>query len=263
MKIGLVLSGGGIKGVAHIGAIKALEEHGIYPSYISGSSAGAVVGAFYAYGYAPDEILEVFRTLPLFSISRYTFRKPGIIDTDRFYSDFKKYLPEDNFSFLKKQLFITTVDMLNGNIKVFDKGELIKPFLASAAFPGVFSPMTIDDIVYADGGILDNFPIAPIENLCDQLIGIYASPLAKINATKLKHSYNVLDRAIRINFSNGSTQKFTKCDLLIHPKELTNYGLFDKNKLTEIFNIGYQTALKMIRAYEANLLYNEYKSHLI
>ena len=247
MSLGLVLSGGGVKGVAHIGVIKALEENNIYPTHISGSSAGAVVGAFYAQGYKPEEILAFFKTTPLFNFSRYTYRKPGFIDTDKFYKDFKKYFPKDNFNTLQKKLFITTVDMLNGKIKVFEKGELIKPFLASVAFPGIFSPVTINNGVYADGGILDNFPIAPLRLNCENIIGIYLSPLTKIEPDRLKHSLSVLDRAIKINFSNGSSLKFPECDLLIDPDSLNKYGLFDKNSIDNIFDVGYQTAMKIIR----------------
>jgi len=247
MDIGLVLSGGGIKGVAHIGVIKALEENNIYPTHISGSSAGAVIGAFYASGYSPEEMLAFIKTTPLFNFNRYTFRKPGFIDTDKFYVDFKKYFPEDNFNTLQKKLFVTAVDMLNGHIKVFHKGQLIKPFLASAAFPGIFSPVTIDDSVYADGGILDNFPLSPLKLICGQIIGAYISPITKIKANGLKHSLNVLDRAIKINFSNNSRMKFPECDLLIYLDTLNKYNLFDKNHIDEIFNIGYQEAQRMIK----------------
>lgn len=250
MNVGLVLSGGGVKGVSHIGVIKALEEFGIYPTHISGSSAGAVIGAFYAAGYTPDEMLSFFETTPLFNISRYAFRKPGFIDTDKFFDDFKKYFPEDNFNALKKKLFITTVDMLNGKIKIFEEGELIKPFLASAAFPGIFSPVTIKNGVYADGGILDNFPVAPLKQSCDEIIGVYISPISTIRAEKLKNSLNVLDRAIKINFSNGSLLKFSDCDLVIHPKSLNKYGLFDTKGIHDIFNIGYQAGLEKLKNYK-------------
>ena len=246
MNIGLVLSGGGIKGVAHIGAIKALEENGIYPTHISGSSAGAVVGAFYAQGHQPEEILAFFKTTPLFNFSRYTYRKPGFIDTDKFYGDFKKYFPEDNFKALQKKLYVTTVDMLKGNIQVFESGQLIKPFLASAAFPGIFSPVTIDEGVYADGGILDNFPIGPLKNVCEYLVGVYVSPLTTIKPTRLRNSLSVLDRAIKINFSNGSLLKFPECDIVIYPDTLNKFGLFDTKSIDEIYNIGYQTTLKKL-----------------
>lgn len=246
MNIGLILSGGGIKGVAHIGAIKALEEHGIIPTHISGSSAGAVVGAFYAQGYQPEEILAFFKATPLFNFSRYSYRKPGFIDTDKFYGDFKKYFPEDSFKALQKKLYVTTVNMLNGQIQVFKSGQLIKPFLASAAFPGIFSPVTIDEGVYADGGILDNFPIAPLKNTCEYLVGVYVSPLSTIKSERLKNSLSVLDRAIKINFSNGSLLKFPKCDIVIYPNNLNKFGLFDTKSIDEIYNIGYQITRKKL-----------------
>ena len=140
--------------------------------------------------------------------------------------------------------------MLNGCVKIFEKGELIRPFLASAAFPGIFSPVTIANGVYAEGGILDNFPVTPLKEICDQIIGVYISPIAKITPEKLKHSLNVLDRAIKINFSNSSQLKFSECDLVINPPSLSKYGLFDKNGIDEIFKIGYQTTLDKLREHK-------------
>ena len=93
MKIGLVLSGGGIRGTAHIGAIKAMEELGIVPTYVSGTSAGAVVGALYANNTTLPEILDFFKTIPLFQGNKYALGKPGFIDSEKFYEDFKKMLP--------------------------------------------------------------------------------------------------------------------------------------------------------------------------
>lgn len=252
MKIGLVLSGGGIRGLAHIGAIKALQEQGIEPDMVSGSSAGAVVGALYCYGYTPEEMMEFFRVTPLFHINRFAFGKPGFIDTDSFYSDFVKYFPEDDFQALDKSLFVTTVDLLKGSLDVFHKGQLIRPLLASSAFPGLFSPVGIHDAVYADGGILDNFPLSPIKDLCDQKIGSYASPLDAITPESLKYSVNVLERAIRINYSERSFLKFPHFDLLIRPAELVTYGLLDKTRMNEIYQIGYKCARKAIHALGAN-----------
>ncbi len=249
MSIGLALSGGGMKGIAHIGVIKALEENNIYPTRISGSSMGAIVGAFYAAGYAPEEIVAFFKEVPLFYPTRYAFGKPGIIDPANFYQDFKKYFPEDNFKALQKKLFITAVDMLTGNLKVFEEGELIRPFLASSAFPGLCSPVAINSGLYADGGILDNFPIAPLKKDCKQIIGVYVSPINDIKAESLKYAVDLLERAIRINFSNASSQKFSECDLLIYPP-LAKFGMFDKNHIDEIFNIGYETTINKLKESE-------------
>lgn len=249
MSIGLALSGGGMKGIAHIGAIKALEENNIYPTHISGSSMGAIVGAFYASGYPPEEMVAFFKAVPIFNPNRYGFGKPGLINTENFYEDFKKYFPEDNFKALQKKLFISTVDMLNGGLKIFNEGELIRPILASSAFPGICSPVAVNGSLYADGGILDNFPIAPLKKECKQIVGVYVSPLDEIKADNLKYAVDVLQRAIRINFSNASFQKFAQCDLLIYPP-LAKFGMFDKNNIDEIFNIGYETTQNKLKELE-------------
>ncbi len=245
-KIGLVLSGGGVRGVAHIGVIKALLENNIEPDVVSGSSAGAVVGALYCNGYTPDQMLEFFKLTPLFHVNKFAFLKPGFIDTDKFYPDFKKYFSKDSFSGLKKKLFITTVDLCDGVLKVFESGQLIKPLLASSAFPGLFSPVKIDDVIYADGGILDNFPTAPMLDICETLIGVYASPLDRIEPNDLKHSVNVLERAIRINYSKRSSAKFRYCALMFNPNRLVNYGLLDIGKIDEIYQIGYESAVETL-----------------
>ena len=249
-RVGLILSGGGVRGVAHIGVIRALLENNIEPQVVSGSSAGAVVGALYCNGYTPEQMLEFFKVIPLFQINKFAFSKPGFIDTDKFYADFKKYFEHNNFKKLKKKLFVTSVDLCDGVLKVFESGELIKPLLASSAFPGLFSPVQINQHLYADGGILDNFPTAPLLDNCETLIGVYASPLNKIAPDRLKHSVNVLERAIRINYSKRSRAKFRHCQLMIKPEKLVNYGLLDIGKIDEIFRIGYQTAIDTIRKNE-------------
>ena len=240
--VGMVLSGGGVRGIAHIGAIKALEEDGIRPKIVSGSSAGAVVGALYCNGFTPEEMMNFFKVIPLFHINRFAFRKPGFIDTDKFYIDFKKYFGTDDFNVLQKKLFVTTVDMIHGNLKVFSEGELIRPLLASSAFPGLFSPVSINGVLHADGGILDNFPTAPIKEYCDKMIGVYASPLTVISPDSLKYSVSVLERAIKINYSKRSNLKFADCDLMIRPLKLVDFGLLDVNKMDQIYQIGYQSA---------------------
>lgn len=248
--VGLVLSGGGVRGVAHIGVIKALIEHDIEPDIVSGSSAGAVVGALYCNGYSPEQMMEFFKLTPLFHINKFAFSKPGFIDTDKFYPNFKKYFSHDDFSQLKKKLLVTTVDMCKGVLKVFESGQLIKPLLASSAFPGLFSPVDMNNIIYADGGILDNFPIEPILDLCQKTVGVYASPLNKIEPNELKYSVNVLERAIRINYSKRSHEKFKHCDLMVNPLKLVKFGLLDVGKIDEIYQIGYESAIDTIRKYD-------------
>ena len=137
--------------------------------------------------------------------------------------------------------------MLGGEKKVFDQGPLIRTLLASSAFPGLFSPVELNETLYSDGGILDNFPTDPLRDRAARLIGSYASPLNAIQPESLKYSVNVLERAIRINYSIRSLRKFTHCEVVVRPLELSRYGLLDVGKLDEIYQIGYQAASEMLR----------------
>lgn len=246
-QFGLVLSGGGTRGMAHIGAIKAMEEYGIRPSYIAGTSSGAVVGAFYAAGYSSDEMLDFFKKTPFFSFSHYTFWKPGFLDADKFYPIFKEYFPDDRFESLQKQLFIPATDIINGQSKIFSSGQLIRPMIASAAVPGVLSPLEINGVLYSDGGILNNFPIEPLQAHCDKIIGIYLSPIKEIKLNTLKTSYSVMERAYHLATAKDSIQKFPLFDKIICPEELYPYGTFDMYSLETIFQIGYETAQRELK----------------
>jgi len=240
MTLGLVLSGGGSRGVAHIGAIKALEEHGVFPTHIAGSSVGAIVGALYAYGYDWKAILKFFKSVQILDFKKYALGKPGFIDAEKFYPEFNTYIKEDNFNVLKKSLTITATDILNGNLKTFSEGELIKPILASAAFPGVFAPVKIGEYYYIDGGALNNFPVESLIPNCDVIIGSYVNEYNAITIKDLKYSHNVVERAFKLKSVKEDYAKFEACDLVIAPKALSKYGTFDKKHLNEIFYIGYE-----------------------
>ena len=243
MNIGLVLSGGGVRGVAHIGVIKALEEYSVFPTHIAGTSAGAIVGALYANGNTWQEILEFFKTVPIFRINKFAMNKPGFIDTEKLYESLRTLLKDDDFKTLKKPLSITATNILDGTLKIFKEGELIRPILASAAFPGVFTPIKIGEEYFVDGGTLNNFPVDLIAPQCDKIIGVYVNPFEKLNINDLKYSYNVLERAYRIKTAHDSITKFKDCDILICPKELKKIGTFSMRDFDAVFELGYEAAI--------------------
>ncbi len=247
MKTGLVLSGGGFRGIAHIGAIKALEESGVCATHIAGTSAGAVVGALYAKGGGWKEMLDFFKTTQIFSFKNYSRNKPGFLDTDKFYDHFKSYFPNDSFEGLQKPLYVSATNILDGTLKVFKRGELIRPILASAAFPGLFAPIKIENGYYSDGGILNNFPVDLIHDHCDQLVGIYVNPFEKVVIKDLKHSYSIMERAYKIRMAKDSLEKLKDCDLIIYPKALTKYKTFYKKDIDSIFNLGYKVANEALK----------------
>lgn len=244
--IGLTLSGGGIKGVAHIGTLKAITERGIKIDQLSGTSAGAIVAALYSGGYSWEVILDFFTKTSIFSLGRFALSKPGFIDSIKFQNDLKLYFPDDSFENLKIPLTITATEIESGNSKVFNSGSLIRPILASSAFPGVFTPIEIDGVYYFDGGVIDDFPVEYLVGKCDFIIGSYANPLSEMSIDSLKYSYQVLNRAYEINLHHHVYNKFNSCDLFICPQELSKYGTFSMRSAMKIFEIGYQEAKKKL-----------------
>lgn len=254
--IGIVLSGGGMRGAAHVGVLKALEENGIRPDCIAGTSAGALVGALYGAGRTSQEMVEFFeRTNPM-RLSRLTFRKPGLVDIERYRRVLAEYLPEDSFDALDVQLFVTATDMVRARLEIFARGPLISALLASSAIPIVFTPMKFDGRLFSDGGILNNFPIEPLKVLCDSILGVYASPLRTPKEGELESTLAVSQRAFEVAMFLNSSPKFRECDMLLSPPELVEYGAFTKRP-QEVFEIGYRAAIERMEVIVARLEAND------
>lgn len=118
--------------------------------------------------------------------------------------------------------------------------------MASAAFPGLLTPMIIDNLPYVDGGVLNNFPVEPIKNKCDKIIGVYVNTLEDVTLNDLKHSYQLANRAYNISFGSRYKHKFKDVDILIAPKELEKFGMFNLKNIDVIFKIGYESAIKAL-----------------
>ncbi|MEK7253162.1 MAG: patatin-like phospholipase family protein [Bacteroidota bacterium] len=240
--VGVVLSGGGVRGVGHLGVLQVMEECGIYPAYISGTSAGALVGAFYAAGHSIQTTFEFFKNTPIFKPSHFYTRKPGLIDTDRFIPILKEYFPEDDFLALQRKLYVTATDLIHGRSKTFHEGELIKPLLASAALPVVFSPVEIGGTLYTDGGALNNFPVEPLTGQCDVIVGINVHPLKDTLPEHIRSTFGVLERIFHLTVFYQSVQKYHLCNLTIVPQGLASVRTLERGRFEEIFEMGYQAA---------------------
>lgn len=250
-RLGIVLSGGGSRGLAHIGVLAALSERGIVPDCLAGASAGAIVGALAAAGYDRDEMVRFFEEANPFRLSKFALGKPGLIDSSKVVEDFRKWFPDDSFAALGKRLFVTATDLDSGRGDVFSSGDLILPLLASSSVPLVFSPMVIDGRRYADGGIVDNFPVEPLVGLCDLILGAYATPLRSLDSRGLTTSLAVSQRALEIGMFHASKRKFHQVALLISPPELSRYATFDTRRHPEIVEIGYRATVERLDEIEA------------
>lgn len=245
-KIGIALSGGGIKGLCHAGVLKALEEQGIKPDIISGVSAGAVVGALYADGYSPDEIAKLFEDISFRQMTKFRIPDGGLFRIDAFENFIFKNMRAKTFEELNIPLRIVATNLDKGQSVVFSKGNLIDPIVASCSVPVLFTPKKINGIHYVDGGVLKNFPVSTISDDCDKVIGINASPLV---ADEYKLSLmNVASRTYHFMFKANILHDKELCDLLIEPVDMGNYDTFEVDKGREIFELGYQSTKQLLES---------------
>jgi len=241
---GLVLSGGGSRGFAHLGVIEALNEYGIFPDVISGTSAGSLAGALYADGYSPREIFGIMNTKSSLDYFRPTMTRGGLMKISGVIKILQNNLRAKSFEELKIPLFVTATDINNGKAVYFSSGPLIDALVASSSIPVLFRPTIINNIQYVDGGVLDNLPIKPIEDLCSFKIGSFVNPAGtEERNTSVMH---IAMRTFVLSMSKEADEKSERFDILVAPKELCNYGILDPEKAEEMFTIGYNATVKKL-----------------
>lgn len=259
VKLGVVLSGGGALGFAHIGALQALEENGLYPQFVSGTSMGAVIGAFYAAGYTPQQILTMTQTEKMYKKSRLIKVIPhsaatGLSTHNALRYVLKKYIPQDNFDSLPKRFFCCATDLTNAKAVYFGHGARLSEYVvASASIPGVFDAVTIDSVSYVDGGVLNNIPAQPIRPLCDVVIGINVDTYDK--KMKLKGPISVLNKTVKVVLANNAREGGELCDFLINIPHGKKISSFSYSRYKDIYFSGYNTVLQYIAEHPEILKY--------
>lgn len=238
MRVGLVLSGGGARGISHIGVLKALDEFGVQFCQVSGTSAGSIVGSLYCYGYTPDEILEAVLGTKLFKSVRPAWAWTGILSIEGLYSALQKLLPENDFSALKIPMTIACTEIRKGRVEYFVSGELIPAILASCSVPAVFNPIQHRGGMFVDGGLVDNLPAAPIRDKCDFLIGSHCNFISP--EFEPRSIRNVIERSLLIAINGNTALSKSMCDIVIEPPGLGNFSGFDLAKARDVYRMGYE-----------------------
>jgi NTE family protein len=254
-KVGFVLSGGGARGFAHLGFLEALNEAGIYPDVIAGTSAGALAGVLYADGYSPREILDLMNTSSRFDLMRPTFPREGLLQISGIMKILKANLRSKTFSDLKIPLIVTATDINNGRAVYFSEGDLIQTVIASSSIRVLFEPVKVGDILYVDGGVLDNFPVRPIENRCQIIIGSFVNQVGYVE--KISGLISIAERTFMLSLSKEIYEKARKFDLFVAPAELRNYKILDTLKASELFNVGYEATREKLKDFDIEKAINE------
>ncbi len=243
-KIGLVLSGGGARGFAHLGVLQALDELGVRPFAISGVSAGAIIGSLYAAGHKPEKILSFMKDNSYFGWSNFLFNGDGFFSMQPMADALKKQIAQDSFESLSIKLFVTATDFTKNKEVVFSEGKLFQAIIASASVPVIFEPVKFGDSLLIDGGVLNNFPVEPIKAKCNKLIGCYVNniDMLTINEERIGKT-RILERCFSMATAANAYLKKGFCDVFIEPL-LDQFGIFDNEKADMIYDIGYRSALK-------------------
>ncbi len=239
--LGYALSGGGAKGFAHLGALKILEKCGLKPDVIAGTSAGAIAGAFYADGYHPEEIGELFRKKEFKEFVEFSIPKAGFFKSTGLHGFLKKNLRARSFEELKIPFYAVATDWNKASTTIFSEGDnLVEAVVASCSVPIVFTPQNINGIQYVDGGLLKNFPVSVIRKKCKYVIGVNVSlmiPPAERDTirTMMMRTFNLMANA-------NTIIDRAYCDILIETKGIEKYHMFDLNNMDTIYNAGYHYA---------------------
>jgi NTE family protein len=268
-KIGLVLSGGGAKGFAHIGVLKVLEEAGIKIDYIGGTSMGSIIGGLYASGYNASQIDSIFKRtnfddlindyIPRSSKNFYEKRNDELYAIILPFSNFKIGIPEAlskgmynynllssltrnvrhirDFNKLPTPFLCIATNIETGEEVLLNKGNLAQAMIASAAFPSLFSPVEIDGKLLVDGGVVNNYPIKEVRNLgADIIIGVDVQD-DLLDRKKLKDATRILVQITNLQSIDKMKRKVKNTDIYIKP-DIKEYGVISFDKGEQIIRRG-------------------------
>lgn len=276
-KVGLVLSGGGAKGLAHIGALKALEKAGVQIDYIGGSSMGAIIGGLYAAGYSANELDSIFHSTN-FNIliqddlprSAKTFYEKE--DTEKYaltlpFDDFKISFPSGlskgqniynlmsrltmhvsevrDFDDLPIPFFCTAADVETGEEVILDSGSLAKAVSASGAIPSIFSPVKINGRLLTDGGVANNYPVEELRKRgADIVIGVDVQD-SLVSRENLKSVFDILTQISNFRTISDMKEKIPLTDIYIKP-DIVDFSILSFDKGEEIIDSGEEAAMKKL-----------------
>lgn len=188
-KIALVLSGGGARGIAHIGVIEELQKRGYEITSIAGTSMGALIGGMYAAGKLEEykEWMCSLDKMKVFSLVDFTFSSDGMVKGDKVLNAIMEFVPDTNIEDLKIAYSATAADIENHKEIVYRSGSLYEAIRASIAIPMVITPVIKDNAIIVDGGVVNNLPISNVNrNKGDLLVAVYVN--ANVPPVKLKIS---------------------------------------------------------------------------
>lgn len=241
-RIGITLSGGFVKGAAHIGFLKALEYKGISPSFIAGSSAGALVGFLYSYGFSPEKIAEIGKNLSWKKLARPLF-KGGLFSLKGLYDLLNELTGNPDISELKIPFAAVVVNLKTLKVEVKREGPSADFVVASCSIPPLFSPWKVENNYYVDGGIRNCLP-AEVVKASGVEVNICSNVNTSVEEFSPESIINVMERTSLANVLENQSWRLNYCDIIINHR-IPN-SLFDFSNFEYFVEAGFEGTLKEI-----------------
>lgn len=238
-KIGLVLGGGGARGFAHIGALKAFEEEGIFFDEVAGTSVGSLVGALYAYGMGADEMIKAAKSLKQKDIKSGFFFTPS--ETDGIQAVIKDNIGDVHFDELKIPFTAVAVDLITGKEIHITSGNVAKAVAGSCAVPGFFKPVEFEDYRLADGGLRNTIPADVVRNNGCKIVITIDVNHARGNGTSSTKLLDQFLASLRIMMVSNAMNGKLFSDIVLEP-DLRNFKSTSFTGFEEMIEIGYKEA---------------------
>lgn len=231
-----VLSGGGARGYAHLGVLKAFSEQHIFPEAIAATSAGSIAAAFICDGYSTDEVRAIFQKHKLGLSMQWKNWRAGVLSLKKVAQVLQQTLRHTTFETLNIPLYITATNFLTGDQTIFSEGALIPAILAASSVPLLFPPVEISGAQYVDGGLSGNLPIEPLLGQYRNIIGVHVNPLTPYNPGN-GFLANV-ERTLHLAIREPVLKNKLLCSRFIEPEALGRFGMFEFNRLEDIYTTG-------------------------
>lgn len=241
--LGLALSGGGARGIAHLGVLAALEELQLPMARLAGVSSGAIASVFYAAGFPPREILRLLLATNVFRLTRPAFSRFGLLRLDAVEQLLARHLGSTiNFEDLRLPLTLVATDLMAGESVYFSTGPLLPPLLASSAVPIIYRPVEYQGRQLVDGGLLNNLPVEPLLGHAGlRVVGVHCNPINP--QARIPNFRRLIERTLHLAINANTAARKSQCHLLLEPPELRHYRPLGYRRGPELFDIGYHYTL--------------------
>lgn len=245
-RLGVALSGGGARGFAHLGAMKALADRGLVPDVVAGVSAGSVVAAFHGAGLSADEVLKVFASEKFTSYADMVVPRRGFFNLGKFADIIERACGVTRIEELAVPTVICATDFDEGRAVAWNKGRLGERVAASCCIPIVFEPVNIGGRRYVDGGVLHNLPAWALREQCDVLIGVSCSPMPDLHERPANGIVDIARRSFTLMTKSNIYPDLSMCDLGIELTEVASHSVFELRRLDVLVEAGYLAALRAL-----------------